>query len=212
MHENLIVNDLRFEAEIDLDAVPSRVAAAYFQKHHAVGRTNRIRGDGQIRQQVRSADAALRGPTVQGSPRRHRCRRRRFRSDGRWPIVSRGRRPAQFCDRSGGAQSERSLHGVGFSPIQRLVGGLSWYCRATCKKNRRTKNDYRRFEHAAIVRMAKPDSSCFNAPQAAFHSIANSDASAHRASVHVPELIRGPSQNVPVRPCPPWPVGNPPVS
>ena len=65
VHKNLIVNDLRFEAEIDLDAVPGRVAAAYFQKHHAVGRTNRIRGDWQTRQQVRSADAVLRGPTVQ---------------------------------------------------------------------------------------------------------------------------------------------------
>ena len=65
VQENLVANELRLEAEIDFDAVPDRFAAADFQDHHAICRTNRIHGHRLAGQQMWRADLMSGGPAVE---------------------------------------------------------------------------------------------------------------------------------------------------
>ena len=153
MQENLVVNELRFKTEMDCDAVPGRFAAADLQNHHAVGRANRVQGHGLVGQQVRRADLVFGGPVVKRDPDGDRCR-----TDDRQRVGFGGRR-----NRAGRLLNFGFLDFVGRRPVgrQRLVRRAIRYGCAARQEKPSDKNDASRFEHAAIVRKAQSDSSCF---------------------------------------------------
>ena len=168
VNENLVVNDFGRKTEVHCQTIPTRLAAADFQNHCAVVRTNGIAGDRRIRNFARRGEFIFHRPTVERSPsqngrgwrnflrRRNRMngwRRNRFDNGVRRQIF--GRIP--FYQRGLDDLIRQRPFAWGWLRFRTLINAVA----AREEQQHSAKNDSRKFEHAPIVRKQNADSSCF---------------------------------------------------